>query len=107
MRRRLACPITESARGVHERPLTQTIRVGSADEVPVGYRRIQLHSPAIFAKVQVLSSRYGRPIFMETKESPSNQRSAYWAHADVIPGLARWLRFRVFSLSDLTDLSEG
>jgi len=103
LRRPIADPISQSSREVHERPLTQTVHVASADAVPPGYQRVGVTSPAIFAKVQVLSSKIGRPIFVETASSHSERRLAYWIHGDVIPELAAWLRYRVFPLEDLVD----
>ena len=103
MRRPISDPISQSSNNEHERPLTQTIRVGSAEAVPPGYQRVPVKSPAIYAKVQVLSSRLGKPIFVETTSLYSQRRVAYWVHSDVLPELVRWLRIRVFPLSDLID----
>ena len=103
MRRPISDPITQASRREHERPLTQTIRVASADAVPPGYRRVAVKSPAIFAKVQVVSSRLGRPIFVETSSLWSERRIAYWIHSDVVPDLAHWLGNRLFLLTELVD----
>ncbi len=71
--------------------------------MPPGYRRFPVKSPAIYAKVQVLSSKLGVPVFIETPSLDSEQRTAYWVHEDVIPDLARWLRIRVFPISEIVD----
>ncbi len=103
MRRRALIPIRHSSGQEHERALTQTIRVTSATAVPAEYRRIPIKSPAIYAKVQVLSCQRAQPVFVETVSPTSERRVAYWVHPDILPELARWLRARVFPLSDLID----
>src|SRR3990167_5186281 len=87
----------------HEKSLTQTVRVLSGDSVPPGYRRFPVKSPAIYAKVQVLSSKLGVPVFLETTGAASEQRTAYWVHEEILPELARWLRIRIFPISDIVD----
>ena len=96
MTRKPAQPIGESARREHERPLTQTIQVVSASDVPPGYCRIDAPSRPIFAKAQVLSSQCGRPIFVEAAATDGSGSSAYWVHDDIMPRLAWWLHLRVF-----------
>ncbi|MBP86135.1 MAG: hypothetical protein CMJ64_05365 [Planctomycetaceae bacterium] len=101
MRSKLVRPIIHSARRERERQLTQTVRVSSSDEVPPGYRQIRAPSLSIFAKVQVLSSQKGRPVFVEMHAGQQNQRVAYWVHEDVMPALAWWLRLRVFPAHEI------
>lgn len=96
MSSKLGRSILHSARRERERALTQTIRVASSEEVPPGYELIQALSPSIFAKVQVLSSQKGRPVFVKTDPDHPQQRVAYWVHQDVMPALAWWLHLRVF-----------
>lgn len=96
-------PIRQAGDREHEKPLTQTVRVGSGDSVPPGYRRFPVKSPAIYAKAQVLSSKLGVPVFIETPSIDSQQRIAYWVHEDVVPELARWLRIRIFPISDIVE----
>ncbi|MEO8498639.1 MAG: hypothetical protein ABI614_26560 [Planctomycetota bacterium] len=103
MERKALEPIRQANDREHEKPLTQTVRVASGDSVPPGYRRFPVKSPAIYAKVQVLSSKLGMPVFIETPSVQSQQRVAYWVHEDVLPELARWLRIRVFPISDIVD----
>ncbi len=103
MERKALEPIRQAGDREHEKPLTQTVRVASSDLVPPGYRRFPVKSPAIYAKVQVLSSKLGVPVFIETPSLDSEQRTAYWVHEDVIPDLARWLRIRVFPISEIVD----
>ena len=101
MGRKALEPIRQAGDREHEKPLTQTIRVESADSVPPGYRRFPVKSPAIYAKVQVLSSKLGMPVFIETPSVYSQDRIAYWVHEDILPDLARWLRVRIFPISDI------
>ena len=103
MDRKALEPIRQASHREHEKPLTQTVRVSSGDSVPPGYRRFPVKSPAIYAKVQVLSSKRGVPVFVETTGVPSEQRTAYWVHEDILPELARWLRVRIFPISDIVD----
>lgn len=101
MHRKALEPIRQASNREHEKALTQTVRVLSSDSVPPGYRRFPVKSPAIYAKVQVLSSRRGVPVFLETTGTQSDQRVAYWVHEDILPDLARWLRIRIFPVSDI------
>lgn len=103
MHRKALEPIRQAANREHEKPLTQTVRVLSSDSVPPGYRRFPVKSPAIYAKVQVLSSKRGVPVFLETASERSERRIAYWVHEDIIPELAHWLRIRVFPISDIVE----
>jgi hypothetical protein len=96
-------PIRQAGQREHEKPLTQTVRVASGDSVPACYRRFPIKSPAIYAKVQVLSSRKGVPVFIETQEDDASQRNAYWVHEDVLPELTRWLRVRIFPMHEIVD----
>lgn len=100
MRRSPTQPITQLAEREHERPLTQTIRVASAGDVPPCYYRIQARSRPIFAKAQVLSSKRGRPIFVEAPASAAAPCS-YWVHRDIMPELAAWLKIRVFPAHEI------
>lgn len=102
-RRHLGIPILDVSRQVHERPLTQTVVVTSQQSVPPGFLRVPVKSPAIFAKVQVLSSRLGHPIFVEQTDLEPGRRVAYWVHPAIVPDLAEWLSHRVFPLYDLID----
>lgn len=106
MHRHIAQPITQAARREHDRPLTQTIPLASTGIVPHQYVRIPVKSPAIFAKAQVLSSRKGHPIFVETPDGDTSHRKAFWVHSDTLPSLAYWLQLRVFPLHDLVDLDD-
>ena len=103
MRRKALEPIRQASDREHEKPLTQTVRVSSAEMVPEGYRRFPVKSPAIYAKVQVLSSKLGVPVFIETPSVHSEQRIAYWVHEDILADLARWLRIRIFPISDIVN----
>ena len=103
MERKALEPIRQAGDRVHEKPLTQTVRIASGDAVPPGYRRFPVKSPAIYAKVQVLSSKLAVPVFIETPSIHSDERIAYWVHEDVLPELARWLRVRIFPISDIVD----
>ncbi len=103
MERKALEPIRQAGDREHEKPLTQTVRVASGDSVPPGYRRFPVKSPAIYAKVQVLSSKLGVPVFIETPSVHSDHRTAYWVHEDILPDLARWLRIRIFPISDIVD----
>lgn len=75
----------------------------SSESVPPGYRRFPVKSPAIYAKVQVLSSKRGVPVFLETDDDQPDRRTAYWVHEEILPDLARWLRIRIFPISDIVD----
>jgi hypothetical protein len=101
MHRRALEPIRQASNREHEKALTQTVRVMSSESVPPGYRRFPVKSPAIYAKVQVLSSKRGVPVFLETTGTQSDQRTAYWVHEDILPDLAHWLRIRIFPLSEI------
>ena len=103
MHRRALEPIRRASNREHEKPLTQTVRVASGDAVPPGYRRFPVKSPSIYAKVQVLSSKRGVPVFIETSGDDLEQRTAYWVHEEILPELARWLRIRIFPISDIVD----
>lgn len=103
VRRKAFKPIREAGHREHEKPLTQTVRVTSRDSVPPGYRRFPVKSPAIYAKVQVLSSKLGVPVFIERASVDAEQRIAYWVHDDILPELARWLRVRIFPISEIVD----
>ena len=103
MHRKALEPIRQAGQREHEKSLTQTVRVLSGDSVPPGYRRFPVKSPAIYAKVQVLSSKLGVPVFLETTGAASEQRTAYWVHEEILPELARWLRIRIFPISDIVD----
>ncbi|MEX0819664.1 MAG: hypothetical protein WD070_08715 [Pirellulaceae bacterium] len=103
MQRKALEPIRQADNREHEKPLTQTVRVTSGDSVPPGYRRFPVKSPAIYAKVQVLSSKLGVPVFLETTGIASGRRIAYWVHEDVLPELSRWLRVRIFPINDIVD----
>ena len=98
---KLTRPILDSAKRERERQLTQTIRVSSPAEVPPGYQEIQAPSSSIFAKVQVLSSQKGRPVFIQTDRDKQDQRVAYWVHEEVMPALTWWLRWRVFPAHEI------
>ena len=103
MRRKALEPIRQAGDREHEKPLTQTIRLESADSVPPGYRRFPVKSPAIYAKAQVLSSKVGMPVFVETSPDCSQRRIAYWVCEEILPDLARWLRIRIFPISEIID----
>ncbi len=105
MPRKALKPIRLAGDDERERALTQTIRVSSKDAVPPGYRRFPVKSPSIYAKVQVLSSKLGVPVFIETDNADSDKRIAYWVHEDILPQLARWLRIRIFPISDIVGQS--
>ncbi|MDA1054616.1 MAG: hypothetical protein O3C40_29650 [Planctomycetota bacterium] len=103
MHRKALEPIRQAGDREHEKALTQTVRVASSDSIPPGYRRFPVKSPAIYAKVQVLSSKLGMPVFIETPSVHLEQRVAYWVHEDVLPELAQWLRIRVFPITEIVD----
>ena len=103
MGRKALEPIRQASDREHEKALTQTIRIASAEFVPAGYRRFPVKSPSIYAKVQVLSSKLGLPVFIETPNASSQDRVAYWVHEDILPDLARWLRVRIFPISDIVN----
>lgn len=103
MRRKALEPIRQAGDREHEKALTQTVRIASADVVPPAYRRFPVKSPSIYAKVQVLSSKRGLPVFIETSEADSQERVAYWVHEDVLPELSQWLRNRLFPISDIVE----
>lgn len=88
---------------VRQRALTQTVRVVSAEQIPADYFRIPVPNSTIYAKVQVLSSRSGKPVFVEPADPESDQRPAYWAHCSLLPELAQWLSYRVFQEHELFD----
>ncbi|MBC8353356.1 MAG: hypothetical protein H8E66_15260 [Planctomycetes bacterium] len=101
MHRKALEPIRQASHREHEKSLTQTVRVSSGGAVPPGFRRFPVKSPAIYAKVQVLSSKLGVPVFVETSSANSEQRTAYWVHEDILPELSRWLRIRIFPASEI------
>lgn len=87
---------------VRQRPLTQVIRVGTAQQIPSGYFRIGVQNACIYSKVHVLSHRELKPIFVEAEESHAAGPLAYWAHGSILPELAAWLEGREFSWAELT-----
>jgi hypothetical protein len=90
-------------REVRERALTQVVPVRSEESVPAGYFCIRATSSAIYGKVQVLSHRHGKPVFVESPAGESAQRIAYWAHESVLPELKRWLALRTFEEYEIRD----
>jgi hypothetical protein len=96
MRNKAAQPILDAATRERERQLTQTIRVLSGGDVPPGYEPIAAQGSSIFAKAQVLSNKLGRPVFIKMDDAIPDRRVTFWVHHEVLPALARWLRFRIF-----------
>lgn len=92
---------------VRQRPLTMVVPVRSAEDVPPGYFRIPVASLAIWSKVQVLSQRYGHPVFVEPPAAGCRRPKAYWAHESTLAALRRWLRYRVFEIHELVELPEA
>ncbi|MBI2478484.1 MAG: hypothetical protein HYV60_07550 [Planctomycetia bacterium] len=37
----------------------------------------------------------------EKTGAASEQRTAYWVHEEILPELARWLRIRIFPISEI------
>lgn len=93
----------ESRKWVHDRKVTETIFVPSADAVPDGYHQIPVASPAIFAKAQVLSYYALRPIFVKGDEG---RRETYWVHDDIMDELSEWISCRVFPEHDILPPDE-
>ena len=86
-----------SRREVRDRELTETIRITSRESIPEGYRRIPVPSSALYGKAQVLSSRYLKPIFVETALEDESRRVAFWVHSSIVSELSEWIQRRIFS----------
>ena len=90
-----------AARRHRARSLTQVIPVRSTGAIPPGYVPFRVHSPSMVDKAQVLSHRFLKPMFAQADESDADRVEAYWVHVSILPELAMWSRYRVFSDSEV------